>query len=234
MAEPARILRVLSEFSHTLVRRYDLDEALFDVCRHTADILGLDGVGITVANEDGQLRFAAALNAATTELERRQEQTQAGPCNSAFRDGVIVRADDLRVDDRWPEFTPTALEVGMTGVVGVPMALDGTSLGALNLYSACPRTWTEDDLGAGQVFADMATSYLLQASERDRSERTRAQLEQALESRIVIEQEKGILAAQHGTTVDLAFERLRRHARSHSATLRSVAEAVVQLGLTLE
>jgi GAF domain-containing protein len=234
MADPARVLRVLSEFANTLVRRYDLDEALFGVCGHAADYLGADGAGITVGNEDGRLRFAAALNGTTTELERLQEQTQSGPCADAYRSGVLVHADDLSADDRWPEFTPTALQSGMTAVLGVPMALDGTSLGALNVYSATRRTWTDDELTTAQVFADMATSYLLQASERDRSEQSRAQLEHALENRVVIEQAKGILAARHRITVDAAFERLRRHARNHGATLRSVADAIVNLGLTLD
>jgi GAF domain-containing protein len=234
MPDPARVLRVLSEFSHTLVRQYDLDEALFGVCQHAADVLDADGAGITVGNEHGELSFAAALNATSTELERLQEQTQSGPCSDAFRTGDLVHADDLQGEDRWPDFTPAALRLGMTAVLGVPMALDGTSLGALNVYSAEGRAWSDDDLSTAQVFADMATSYLLHASERDRFERTRGQLEHALENRIVIEQAKGIMAARHGITVDAAFERLRRHARSHGATLRSVADAIVRLGLTLD
>ncbi len=122
----------------------------------------------------------------------------------------------------------------MVAVAGIPMELDGLRLGALNIYDSSPREWAEEDLAAARVFADMATSYLLNSSERERAQRIQAQLQEALASRVVIEQAKGMVAATYGISVDAAFERLRRHARNHNATVRNVSEAVVQLGLRIE
>jgi AmiR/NasT family two-component response regulator len=122
----------------------------------------------------------------------------------------------------------------MLAVAGIPMGLDDRRLGALNIYASTTRVWTVDELDAAQVFADMATSYLLNSTERERAEQVQTQLREALESRIVIEQAKGMLAATYGVSVDAAFERLRRHARSHGAPLREVANAVVHLGLLVE
>lgn len=111
------------------------------------------------------------------------------------------------------------------------MMVDSRALGALNLYADQPRQWSDDDLAAARVLADMATSYIVNASELERAQRTAEQLQEALDSRIVIEQAKGILAADGRLEMDQAYQVLRRHARNHSASLRSVAEAVVNLGL---
>ncbi len=92
---------------------------------------------------------------------------------------------------------------------------------------------TDEDTAAARVLADIATSYIVNASELEQAHRTAEQLQDALDSRIVIEQAKGILAADGVVSMDEAFALLRRHARSHTASLRSVAEAVVNLGLRL-
>jgi AmiR/NasT family two-component response regulator len=111
------------------------------------------------------------------------------------------------------------------------MRLDDEVLGAMNIYSAEPRLWTDDEIATAQVLADMATSYLVNASELEKSRRTSEQLQEALQSRVVIEQAKGILSAERRISMDEAFETLRRHARNHNANLRAVADAVVNLGL---
>ena len=104
----------------------------------------------------------------------------------------------------------------------------------LNLYDDEPRQWDADDLRAAEVLAAMAAALIVNADRLDRARSTAQQLQRALDSRIVIEQAKGMLAARSGITVDEAFERLRSHARSHQASLRSVAEAIVEFRLTLD
>lgn len=116
-------------------------------------------------------------------------------------------------------------------VAALPMMVDSRSIGALNLYNHQVRQWSDDDLAAARVLADMATSYIINASELEKAQRTTEQLQEALDSRLVIEQAKGILAADGRLGMDQAYQVLRRHARSHNASLRSVAEAVVNLGL---
>lgn len=125
-----------------------------------------------------------------------------------------------------------ANDAGIVAIAGIPMRCDNQSIGALDLYSTTPpRQWSGDDLESARILADMASSYVIHASELDRQRRLNEQLRAALDSRIVIEQAKGILAAERQITVDAAFGVLRRHARRHSATLRSVAEAVVNLDM---
>ena len=93
--------------------------------------------------------------------------------------------------------------------------------------------WPEDDIAAAVVMADMATSYLINASQMRQQDQLNEQLQGALESRAIIEQAKGIVAHGHDTTVDEAFKRIRTHARAHNVTVRSVAEAIVRLGMQI-
>ena len=113
------------------------------------------------------------------------------------------------------------------------MRLTGSAFGALNLYGAGEREWPEDDIAAAVVMADMATNYLINASQMRQQDRLNEQAQRALDSKAIIEQAKGIVANQHDTTVDHAFNRIRTHARHHNVTVRSVAEAIVHLGMRI-
>lgn len=130
-------------------------------------------------------------------------------------------------------YARAARQAGIAAVAGIPMRLDGERIGVLALHNANPRDWPEEDLDAARVLADVATCYVISASRLDRQRRVSEQPQEALDSPVIIEQAKGVLAAQHGISVDSAFELLRRHARNRNATLRAVANAVVNLGLRL-
>jgi AmiR/NasT family two-component response regulator len=72
---------------------------------------------------------------------------------------------------------------------------------------------------------------VLNASKLHDQEQLSEQLQRALESRVVIEQAKGITAHQNTVPVDQAYQLMRRHARNHNTSLRVVAEAIVGVGL---
>ncbi len=111
------------------------------------------------------------------------------------------------------------------------MTFDGRAVGALNIYDDHVREWSDEDLTAALVLADIATGYLVHASELNQARRTNEQLQAALDSRVVIEQAKGLLAGERGITLDQAFAILRRHARNRNAPVHAIAQAVVELGL---
>lgn len=116
-------------------------------------------------------------------------------------------------------------------MIGIPLTVGERRLGALNIYNQAPRTWTPDDIANARVLANVATSYVLHASRIDEATRLNEQLQHALDSRIVIEQAKGLLAGEYGIPLEASFTISRHHSRSNNATLRSVADAVVTLGL---
>jgi len=224
-------LQTLSRFAVVLPVRYDLETTLTDLTESVTAVLGLSGSGVTMA-KDGRLRFVTAVSQASGELERNQEEQQAGPCRDAFDCGEVVRVTDVRLEsNRWPEFSAAATRLGVAGVAGIPMRLADHIIGALNLYSPEPREWSEEDIAVAKVLADVATSYVVNASKLRQQEQLSEQLQQALESRVVIEQAKGITASQHAVTIDQAYQRMRRHARTNNASMRMVAEAIVDVGL---
>jgi GAF domain-containing protein len=232
MYDQERFLKTLSRFAVVLPARYDLAAALTELTESLTQVLGLSGSGVTMADEGGRLRFVTAVSEASGELERNQEEQQAGPCRDAYDTGDVVRVSDVREEvARWPEFSATASGLGIAGVAGIPMRLADEIIGALNLYSACPREWSDEDMAVARVLADVATSYVVNASKLRQQEQLSEQLQQALETRVVIEQAKGITAQQHSVTVDHAYQLIRRHARNNNASLRVVAEAIVAVGL---
>jgi GAF domain-containing protein len=224
-------LQTLSRFAVVLPARYDLEASLTELTESVTAVLGLSGSGVTMA-EHGRLRFVTAVSQASSELERSQEQHQAGPCRDAYETGVIVRVTDVREEsERWPEFSEAATRLAVAGVAGIPMRLADEIIGALNLYSPEPREWTDGDIAVASVLADVATSYVVNASKLRQQEQLSEQLQEALESRVVIEQAKGITAYKNAISVDQAYLRMRGHARSNNASLRMVAEAIVAVGL---
>ena len=224
-------VQTVSEFTRSLVRPYDADTMLGELAARVTEVLGLAGSGVTLAR-DGELRFVTAVPDAFAGLERRQEESQRGPCVAAYRSGQLVAVPDVRTDaDRWPELAVAAEDLGVGAVAGIPMRLHEQTFGALNLYAAGAREWPEDDLAAAVVLADMATGYLINASKHHQQEQLNVQLQRALETRIVIEQAKGVIAEARGVGIEQAFERIRQHARSHNVRVREVAEAVVHVGL---
>ena len=224
-------LRTLSRFAVVLPAHYDLEAALSELTESVTAVLGLCGSGGTMA-EEGQLRFVTAVTQASGELERIQEEHQSGPCRDAYDTGEVVRVSDVRQESaRWPTFSAAATRLAVAGVAGIPMRLADQIIGALNLYSPKPREWSDEDIAVAGVLADVATSYVVNASKLHQQEQLSEQLQHALESRVVIEQAKGITAQQSSVSVDQAYQLMRRHARSNNASLRTVAEAIVAVGL---
>ena len=231
MYDQPLFLQTLSRFAVVLPARYDLEAALSELTESVTAVLGLCGSGVTMV-EDGRLRFVTAVSQASGELERSQQEQQAGPCRDAYETGEVVRVDDVRAEStRWPEFSAIATRLAVAGVAGIPMRLDDQIIGALNLYSPEPRQWSDVDIAVAGVLADVATSYVVNASKLRQQEQLSEQLQEALESRIVIEQAKGITAQQNSVSIDQAYQLMRGHARNNNASLRRVAEAIVAVGL---
>ena len=224
-------LQTLSRFAKVLPAHYDVETALEELTESVTAVLGLFGSGVTMTG-DGRLRFVTAVSEAAGELERIQEDQQSGPCQDAFDTGGVIRVTDVRLESaKWPEFAAAATRLGVAGVAGIPMRLADEVVGALNMYAAEPREWSEDDIAVACVLADVATSYVINASKIRQQQQLSEQLQQALESRVVIEQAKGITAQLRRVTVDQAYLLMRGHARSNNASMRVVAEAIVAVGL---
>lgn len=222
----------LSDFVRTLVEPYDTDTVLDDLAESVRQTLHLTGAGVSLA-EDGRIQMATVIPPHLAPLEDYQGEHQTGPSVDAFREGrAVLVHEPEELQARWPGYAEIALECGTSAVAALPLALSGRTFGTLTMY-AQSRDWPEDDVAAASLLGGMATAYLVHESVHLQQQELNNQLTRALDSRIVIEQAKGILAEAHGETVETAFERIRSHARSHSVKVRDVSEAIVRMGLRL-
>jgi GAF domain-containing protein len=231
VTDQRRLIDVLTRFSRTLAGRYDVSDVLHELGGAVAEVLSAAGAGVSLGDGEGQLRFATATSELVAEVEQVQQDAQQGPCYSAYTTNEARFVPDLNEVTEWPQLADAARRAGLISVAGIPMAFDGRPVGSLNVYDDRVRDWSDADIVSAQVLADIATGYVVHASELDRARRVNEQLEEALDSRVVIEQAKGILAGERGITVDQSFAILRDHARRRNVPVRSIAQAVVELGL---
>lgn len=228
IVSPERLAEVFVEVADTLVDEFDLIEFLQMVSARTSDLVDARAAGLLLADENNRLHLMAASNEGAQMLEIFQIQTHEGPCQDCYRQGrPVINADLRTATDRWPRFAPRAVAAGYRSVHAFPLRLRQQVIGALNLFGTNAEEMAPQDICVVQALADVATIGLLQERTIRHREVLTAQLQAALESRIVIEQAKGALAQIHGTTPDQAFDRLRSYCRAHNARLGKVSRAVV-------
>jgi GAF domain-containing protein len=161
-------------------------------------------------------------------LELYQIQTDEGPCVDCFNSGEAIIDRTLNdTDDQWPNFSPRAIAQGFNSVYCLPMRLRGRVIGALNFFRAEAVALDAGDVVVAQGLADVATIAILQHQTSLNARVLNSQLSKALNSRIIIEQAKGMISQATNCDVDQAFTRLRAHARNHNARLTSLANAIV-------
>ena len=229
MTRERQLVETFVEVADTLVDDFDVIDFLFTLAGRCVRLLDVDAAGIMLIDQRGHLHAAAASTESARLVELFELQSDAGPCVDCCRTGSPVVNADLGADaERWPRFAEAARESGFVAVHALPLRLRETVIGALNLFSAQSRVLTEDDVRAGQALADVATIGILAQRSLHQAELLAAQLQRALNSRIVIEQAKGVLSERRRISVDEAFTLLREHARANNLRLSDVARDVAE------
>ena len=228
MARESVLARTLVELADSLVDDFDVVELLTLLTDRCVDVVDVAAAGIMLAAQDGELRVMASSSEAIRLLELFELQTQEGPCLDCYRTGEPVVNQDLTViNGRWPNFVREALAANFRSVHALPMRLRGSVIGALNLLHVEPGDMREADVVAAQALADVATIAILQHRAATQAQVLNDQLNSALNSRIVIEQAKGVLAERRNLNMEQAFGALRAYARSHGRRLADVANEVI-------
>ncbi len=231
----ALLAQTFVDLVDTLVEDFDVVDLLTLVADRCVEVLDIAAAGLMLVAPEGDLRVVAFSSEAVRVVELFELQAEEGPCLDSYRSGLpIVNQDLAKVDGRWPNFTPVALDAGFRSVHAMPMRLRGAVIGALNLFRADVGDLGEFDLIAAQALADVATIAILHHRAASEAQLVNEQLTLALNSRIAIEQAKGILAERSGLDMDHAFARLRKYARDHNLRLVDVAHAVVEGRLKAE
>jgi GAF domain-containing protein len=226
MAE-IQLADVFVEMADTLVDDFDVIDFLHVLTERCVHLLGVSAAGLLLTDQQGTLQVVAASSERTRLLELFQLQTDQGPCVDCFRTGRPVSVVDLTTAGRWPRFAAAAAEVGFASVHAVPMRLRAEVIGALNLFDIHPGALDEGKLRIGQALADVATIGLLQQRAIHRRDTLTEQLQTALNSRVLIEQAKGVLAERLQLDMAEAFTLLRSDARSRNRRLSDLAQAIV-------
>jgi GAF domain-containing protein len=182
---------------------------------------------VMLANENNRLRAIAASNENTHLLEMFALQHQEGVCLDVYRSGQPQQTSTAGTTDRWSHFSQLALAHGYGWVCGIPLRRGDEIIGALNLFREKEEPLGEDDVRLAQALADVATVALLQRRATTQARRQTMQLQIALDSRVLIEQAKGMLAERLKVSLDDAFQKLRREARNRNRKLHDLASDVV-------
>jgi GAF domain-containing protein len=212
----------------TLVEDYDIVELLDQLVAGCLELLEVTAAGLLLDDQKGNLVVVASSSEETRLLEVFQLQNNEGPCLECVSSGAVVATGSLHAErERWPLFVPAALEAGFQSVAAVPMRLRAQTIGALNLFNPDVQPISEQDQKLARALADVATIGILQQRSVHQGHVIGEQLQHALNSRVVVEQAKGILAERGDLTMPQAFEVLRGYARNHNLKLTQVAASVV-------
>jgi transcriptional regulator with GAF, ATPase, and Fis domain len=223
-----RLLETFVELADTLVDDFDVIDFLHLLVDRCVAVLGVEAAGLLLTDQRGQLQVMASSSEQVRLLELFQLQNDQGPCLDAFAAGTRVNHADLSTaGDRWPRFAAAATDAGFVAVDALPMRLRSEVIGALNLFRTGPGVLSGTALRTAQALVDVATIGLLQERSIRRQGILTEQLQGALNSRVVIEQAKGLLAERLGIDMDGAFAALRGYARSRNRKLSEVAGSLI-------
>jgi GAF domain-containing protein len=235
VAREQRLTQVFVELADTLVEEFDVVDFLQVLTERCVELVDTDAAGLMLDDQRGALQVVAYTDESARLLELFELQREQGPCLECFATGKIIANIDLAdAESRWPVFAEAARDVGFTMSHAVPLRLRQQVIGALNLFSVAPRRLSADHLAVVQGLADIATIGLL----HERAVRDQVvlaeQLQAALNSRVMIEQAKGILAERGRLDLSEAFNLLRSQARFQNMRLSDLARDVINGATTTE
>jgi GAF domain-containing protein len=223
----AGLQRALDQLADLRTSPATVEKALEQVVESADALFQVDGTALMLVDRDQVLRNLAVSDQRAALLETLQAEHGEGPCVDAFDDKQPVWSDHLGEEDRWPEFSAAAARRGLLAVLASPIPYSDQAVGVVTVFAFGQHEWTEAEREAIVAFTELVALLILNAMEaRDRS-RLAGELQVALDSRVAIEQAKGVLVGRHGLTTRQAFERLRRQARDQRRPLPEVARDVV-------
>jgi GAF domain-containing protein len=234
LTREAKLNLAFVKLADTLIADFDVVDLMQTLVEECADILATEAGGILIVDPSGALQLVASTSEESALVEIMQLNAGAGPCVDCITTGRPVSVGDIAGSgSQWPAFRQEAIRQGFTSVHATPMRLRGQVIGAMNLFSTHLGELNPEDVAVAQALADVATIGLLQERSIRESGIIAGQLQNALNSRVVIEQAKGVVSENAGLSMSDAFSALRNYARNNNLTLSAVASAVVDRSLNI-
>jgi GAF domain-containing protein len=222
------VRHALDELGRLRFGEMRVEEALEQIVKVTHTVFSVDGAGLMLADADHHLRNVAASEDRMAHLEALQISYQEGPCITAFEDKVLVAAEDLVSDARWPLFAAAAVKRGVRAVLASPIPYNQDAVGVVAVLSEERHPWSAEAELALLAFTDLAALLIATVMMGEQRTVLATQLQNALNSRAVIEQAKGVLIGQQGLSAHAAYEKLRAQARAERRKLAVVAAELVR------
>jgi GAF domain-containing protein len=223
------LARTLVAMADTAMHDFDLDRFLAGVVNRYPELLEGTEAGIILTGADGTEETLASTSERIQAVQQFEAAKGEGAGIEACRFGQqVVNLGLEERERRWPHLAPLARAVGIRAIHALPLRHRGEGIGAVTVYSPDDRQLTSEELDIAQAIADAASIGIMQVRALGQCRELADQLQGALDSRVAIEQAKGVLAERLAMPLDDAFTLMRRHARSHQRRLESVAQAVVR------
>lgn len=228
-----RVSVAFVKLTDTLVADYDVLDLLHTLVEESVQLLEVAAAGLVLADPHGHLQVVASTSEESRLVEVLQLQAGAGACVECYLTGKAVSVEDIGALTKWEGFREAALSQGFHSVYAVPMRVQGRTIGAMGLFGATVGHLSVEDAAIGQALADVATISLMQERTIREAALVNEQLQLALNTRVLIEQAKGVIAHTAGVDMDEAFTRLRSYARANNQSLQVTAGSIVGRSLTL-
>jgi GAF domain-containing protein len=225
---PQDVRQALTELGKLRFGEMRVEDALHEIVQTTHAIFDVDGAGLMLADTDHHLRNVAVSDERLGHLEELQILHQEGPCISAFDDKELVGTQDLAEETRWPLFSPAAVARGVRAVLASPLPYNQDAVGVVAVLSDDPHPWSPEGELALLAFTDLAALLIASMMQGEQQSELAAQLQNALNSRAVIEQAKGVLIGQQGLSAREAYVQLRDQARAQRRKLAVVSAELVR------
>jgi GAF domain-containing protein len=225
---------VLAEFAQEMANERSPADILNRLADYCTELLPVQGVGMLLKSAGGQIEFGTANTEVGKTVEQLEADLREGPCTDCLVSGTYLAVPDLEhAKEQYPRFAPRALEAGVRAIHALPMTARTEVIGSVDIIAADVLDLTAEQIATAQLLVDVAVSYVSNTRAFEDKSRLASQLQFALDSRIMIEQAKGILSERRKITVTEAFELLRGYARSNHLKLHDAAGAIVRGQLDL-
>lgn len=223
-----RLATAFVSLSETLTSDYDVVELLHQLVSECVDQLDIDGAGLLLKNRDGDLELVASTDDGTAFVEMMQLNAGDGPCLRCLQLGEEVSiADVAAVPPEWEGFQRAALEHGYLATHAIPLRVRSETIGSIGLFRSRVGDLSDRDATVARALANLGSIGILHERVAREGSVIAEQLQRALDSRVLVEQAKGVVAASLDVDVDEAFRLLRQHARHRNENLHAVSRAVV-------
>jgi GAF domain-containing protein len=225
---PQDVRHALNDLGRLRFGEMRVDEAMHQIVQTTHAIFSVDGAGLMLTDGEHHLRNAAVSDERVRHLEELQIRHQEGPCVAAFDDKVLIGAEDLTADPRWPLFSQAAVQRGVRAVLASPIPYNQDAVGVVAVLSQERHPWSAEAELALLAFTDLAALLIASMMMGEQQTVLATQLQNALNSRAVIEQAKGVLIGQQGLSAQAAYELIRAQARAERRKVAVVAAELVR------